>query len=226
MSRSALRPPPPRLRRQRPELRRFLAAGLVCLAVAVALHAAAPTAPPTEPVLVAARDLPAGHRLDRADLTMAAWAPGSGPVDRLTRTDDAVGRLSAGPLRRGSSITDAELLGPGLLTGQATDLVAVPVQVVGGGLAGLVGRGDRIDVIAAATSSTVVSAAVVLADPAQPSSADGLGLGAADATATGASGLSAGSAGQSVILGVPLEAAQALAHAEAVGPLTIAVHPR
>ena len=226
MSRSGSGTQPSRLRRQRPELRRFLAAGLVCLAVAVALHAAAPTPPATEPVLVAARDLPAGHRLDRDDLKVASWAPGSGPAGRLSRPDAAIGQISAGPLPRGSSITDAELLGPGLLTGQPLDLVAVPVQVVGGGLAGLVGRGDRIDVIAATSSSTVVSAAVVLADPAQSSSADGLGLGSADATGTGASALSGGSAGQSVILGVPLDAAQALAHAEAVGPLTIAVHPR
>jgi hypothetical protein len=122
-------------------------------------------------------------------------------------------------------VTSADLLGPGLLSGQPPDLLAVPVRLADGSLDGLVGRGDRVDVISAATSSTVVEEAVVLADPAPgPADAGGLDLSSSLATSPGGDGSAAGAG--SVILGVPIWAAQRLAHAEAVGPLTIAVHPR
>jgi Flp pilus assembly protein CpaB len=122
-------------------------------------------------------------------------------------------------------VTSADLLGPGLLTGQPPDLLAVPVRLADGALGGLVGRGDRVDVISAVTSSTVVEDAVVLADPA-PGPADGGGLDLGSSLTTPSGGDGSGSAAGSVILGVPSWAAERLAHAGAVGPLTIAVRPR
>jgi Flp pilus assembly protein CpaB len=216
---------PVRLRRQRPGLRRLLSAGIACLAVALGLKHLAPTPPTPLPVLVAARDVAAGHRLTSGDLRVASWPPGSGPDGRLSNVAPALGRVSAGPLRRGAVVTSADLLGPGLLTGQPPDLLAVPVRLADGALGGLVGRGDRVDVISAVTSSTVVEDAVVLADPA-PGPADGGGLDLGSSLTTPSGGDGSGSAAGSVILGVPSWAAERLAHAGAVGPLTIAVRPR
>jgi Flp pilus assembly protein CpaB len=214
---------PVQLRRQRPGLRRWLSAGIVALAVAFGLHALAPAPPAHVPVLVAARDLPAGHRLQDGDLRVAAWAPGSVPEGRRSSSAAAVGRLTAGPLPRGAPVTDAGLVGPGLLLGQPSDVLAVPVRISAGSVAGLVSRGDRVDVISTVTSETVVAGALVLAEPAQPAAGSGAGL---DLGAAEADGAGSGLDGDAVVLGVRLGEAQRLAHAEAVGALTIAVHPR
>jgi Flp pilus assembly protein CpaB len=209
---------PAALRRQRPGLRRLLSAGLACVAAAVTLHGLAPAPPAQKPVLVAARDVPAGHELGPDDLAVSGWRPGSAPSGRLAGPGTALGRVTSGPVQRGSPVTEADLLGPGVLTGQAPDLLAVAVRVTDPAVLRLVRRGDRVDVLAAATSSAVVSAAVVLAEPPPDLAADApSGLG---------SGAGVEQAGGSVVLGVRLWDAERLAHAEAVGALTLAVHPR
>jgi Flp pilus assembly protein CpaB len=228
---------PTALRRQRPSLRRLLSAGLACLAVAVALRVLAPTPAAQTPVLVAAHDLPAGHQLGPDDLSVSGWRPGSGPSGRLSAPGPAVGRVTSGPVQRGSPVTEADLLGTGVLTGQPPDLLAVAVPVADGSLTRLVRRGDRVDVLAAATSSAVVSDAVVLAEPGAADPVTGLssgfgGAGAGTGSAGGAGGSIGGGAGldpgggSSVVLGVRLWDAERLAHAEASGALTLAVHPR
>ena len=80
-----------------------------------------------------------------------------------------LGRLVAGPVRRGEALTDVRLLGPGLLgpgllgpgllgpglLGAASgpsQLVAVPVRVAEPATAALLRAGDRIDVLAASAA--------------------------------------------------------------------------
>lgn len=209
------------LRGRRLRLRRLLSAGLVAAALAAALPALAPAAPALVPVVVAARDLPAGLRLGSADLRIAGWSADTVPASAVSgargSVGEAVGRVTSGALTRGAAVTEAGLLGPGLLSGQPAGLLAVPVRVSGAGLDGLLRRGDRVDVISAAAAQAVVTDVVVLAEPVRGPAADDWGT----AQPAGTAG-----ADRPVIVAVRLSQAEQLAQAEASGPLVLAVHQR
>ncbi|WP_181312439.1 SAF domain-containing protein [Nocardioides campestrisoli] len=171
--------------RRRPDLlRRFLrtrvlahrrawAALLLALAVASGLRTLAPPDPPTEPVLVAARDLPAGTVLSAGDLTTLRWPRGTAPDGLAARP---LGRTVAAPLRRGEPLTDVRLVAPSLLAGYP-GLVALPVRIPDPTAVSLLRVGDEIDLVAsdpeAATADTVAVGVPVLALPGEP--ADGSG---------------------------------------------------
>lgn len=142
--------------------RRLLAAGLAAAAVALAIQAASPAAPPAVDVVVAARDLSGGAVLADDDLTTAALPPGSVP-DEVVERADAVGALLAAPVRAGEPITDRRLLGPGLLEGWGSDVVAAPVRVADAGAVAYLRSGDRIDLLATALDGAT-RAEVVAAD--------------------------------------------------------------
>ena len=55
------------------------------------------------------------------------------------------------PMRRSEPLTDARLLGPGLLAGYGTGLVATPVRIADADAAKLLSPGDVIDVLAVPT---------------------------------------------------------------------------
>ncbi|WP_116951644.1 SAF domain-containing protein [Jiangella endophytica] len=129
--------------------RRLLAAGLAAAAVAFAIQAASPAAPPTVDVVVAARDLPGGAVLADGDLAVAALPPDAVPDEVVARAE-AAGALLAAPVRAGEPITDRRLLGPGLLDGWGADVVAAPVRVADAGAAGYLRPGDHIDLLATA----------------------------------------------------------------------------
>jgi Flp pilus assembly protein CpaB len=90
--------------------RRLVVAGLVALAATAAIDAVRPAAPAGPSVLVAAHDLPAGHRLAPADLVARPWGPGT-PPDGLV--PEPSGRTLAAPVRRGEPLTDARVSAPG-----------------------------------------------------------------------------------------------------------------
>ncbi|MGH3388636.1 MAG: RcpC/CpaB family pilus assembly protein, partial [Actinomadura sp.] len=90
----------------------------------------------------------------------------------------APGRVLAGPIRRGEPLTDARLLGAGLLDGYGPGMVATPVRIADAGVARLLRPGDRVDVLAtgeapfedtaaSAATQTVVSSVPVIAVPRQ-----------------------------------------------------------
>jgi pilus assembly protein CpaB len=190
------------------------------------------------PVVVAAHAIAAGHRLGPDDLAVAGWAPGTGPVDALHGVGLAAGRVASGPLARGDAVTEGDLLGPGVLTGLAPELLAVPVRVADSSTAALVRRGDRIDILVASGSSAavVVSGVLVLADPdgsgsgSGAAAGDGSGLGLTGSGSGGSGDLSAATGstggGASLVVGLRLDDAQRLAQAQAAGPLSVAVQPR
>ncbi len=124
--------------------RRAIAALLTAIAVAAGLQAVAGPAPETVPVLVAARDLPAGAELAEGDFRTVRFAPDSQPDGVVT---DPVGQVLAAPLRSGEPVTDVRLVGPELTTGQP-GLVAVPVRLPDPGMVALLDVGDRIDLVA------------------------------------------------------------------------------
>jgi len=141
-----------RAREARLLLARFRPLLLAFAALAVLLsvvRALSPPAVPTSPVLVAARDLATGHVIGDGDLRQVDWpADLSPPPGDPARTGGLTGRALASPVRAGEPVTDARLLGPGVLTGQPAGTLAVPVRLADASAAGLVAAGDRVDLIA------------------------------------------------------------------------------
>ena len=124
--------------------RRLLAFVCAAAAVLVGLQTARPPAPPSDLVLVAARDLPSGTVLRAADLTQVRYAEGTAPTSLDPRP---LGRTLAAPLRRGEPVTDLRLVSPALTDGYP-GLVAYPVRIPDAGVVALLRVGDRIDVLA------------------------------------------------------------------------------
>jgi Flp pilus assembly protein CpaB len=125
----------------------LVAAGLLALRPHPAVVAAAP-APPTTEVVVAARDLAAGTVLAPADLRTVPMPVSVVPAGVARRTAALVGRLAAGAIRRGETVTDARVVGPGLTAGLGSgETAAVPVRLADPDAAALVRAGDRVDVL-------------------------------------------------------------------------------
>ena len=175
-----------------------LAALVVLLSVVRAL---APPAVATSPVLVASRDLAAGDVISDGDLRQVDWPSDLSPPpgDHATAAG-LLGRSLASPVRAGEAVTDARLIGPGVLTGQPAGTLAVPVRLGDAAAAGLVAVGDRVDLIAGASpdaasfdggssgTDVVASDVLVLAVPgrAEDDVTGGLGSLAGDPADSGA----------------------------------------
>lgn len=156
--------------------RRAIAALLIAVAVAAGVQAVAGPAPDTVPVVVAARDLPAGAEIGEGDLRTTRFAPGSAPEGLAA---DPVGQVLAAPLRAGEPVTDVRLVGPELTAGQP-GLVAIPVRLPDPGMVALLEVGDRIDLVATdpqeGGASVVADDVPVLAIPAADDQASASGL--------------------------------------------------
>lgn len=164
--------------------RALLSAGLTAAAVATALPSLAPAPPRAVQVLAAARELLPGVPLVAADLRRVALPPAAVPTGALTQDAALLGRLLTGPVRRGEPLTDARLVGAGLLA-HADGLVAAPVRLADAAEAGLLQAGDRIDVLGTPAAGpagpagnqvlavTVAAAVQVLAVPAAGGDGDG-----------------------------------------------------
>lgn len=135
-----------------------LAAGLAAAAVAAGLSAVAPSAEPGVVVVTAARDLVAGVPLSDGDIDATTVPTTIVPAGALTDPAAAVGRLVAGPVRQGETLTDVRLLGASLVTGSRE--VAVPVRVAEPAIAALVRAGDSVDVLSASPAGGLTAAVV------------------------------------------------------------------
>ena len=159
--------------------RALLAGGLAAAAVSTALPSLAPNAPPGRRVLTFARDLAAGTSLRPTDLAPVTVPPALVPAGAIRTADEALGRLLAGPVRRGEALTDVRLLGASLLAaGGVRGLVATPVRLADSASASLLHAGDHVDVLAAATTDPTAGGATgttgaAAGDPARPDPADG-----------------------------------------------------
>jgi Flp pilus assembly protein CpaB len=197
--------------------RAAVAAVAVALAVGSAVHALAPAPVPTRPVVVAARDLPAGTTLAAADLRVeqvpdvgAGWTLPDGPAS-------LAGSTTAVPLSAGEPVVAAVLV-PAQLRGPAGTVVTT-VRLSDPALAGLLTPGTRVDVLAAAAEggpgTVVARRALVLPRPA-----------AAGGTASG--GLLGGGSDDEqppVLLAVARDDADDLAGAAASASLSALVVP-
>jgi Flp pilus assembly protein CpaB len=98
---------------------------------------------------VAAREVPAGAVLAPADLAVVRRAPSLLPTGAVADRAAAVGRRIGSGLRPGEPLTDARLVGPGLLVGRPPSEVAAPVRIADGEAAALLRTGDQVDVLQA-----------------------------------------------------------------------------
>jgi Flp pilus assembly protein CpaB len=203
--------------------RRLIAAGLVGLAAALAVSALAPKPPPTVAVVTAAHDLPTGATLTAADLREVAVPPSVVPAGAVFDSALLVGHQLSSPLRRGEPLTDVRL-DEGLLRRPGGGLVSVPVRLADTQAARLLRPGQRVDVLAANTSTepgaAAATAAVVAAGVAVvaiPVASAGTGSLSADP------GPDAGGEGALVVLATtPLQARQ-LAQAQVSARLSAVV---
>jgi pilus assembly protein CpaB len=205
--------------------RRVLAVGCLLAAAVAGLQrpplASVPAggAPAGVPVLVAAADLAAGARLTAADVRAVPIPDDLVPAGALRPSAGVLGRIVAGPMRRGEPLTDARLLGRGLATGLSPpESVAVPVRLADGQTAALVRPGDRIDVLATPVDGAVGPPAAAAAPPGGTSAAASDPAVAADPpAATGATGrpAGAGSAVDATVLAAALRVLAVLADPQA-----------
>jgi len=150
-------------------------------------------------VVVAARDLPAGHEVGPADVVAQSRPAGFAPSTPLREVGAVAGRRLAGPVGAGEVLTAARLVGPGLLDGQSPAARAVHVPVADPGGLAMVQPGDTVDLVSS-TGETVTAAATVLAV-----------VSGSETGAGGFSGLPAGGGG--VVAAVAPEQARRLASA-------------
>ncbi|MFQ4150059.1 SAF domain-containing protein [Arthrobacter sp. LAPM80] len=148
----ASRPPPlERLGRLIARRRRLAAALLLCLAAALAVQQLTPGGPATTTVMVAARDLPAGHVLGAGDLAPANVSPRMVPDGALLPESGSpaawAGSQTSGPVRRHEVLTDASLLGAGLLTGAPAGSQAVPIRLSDPATLALLRQGQLVTVV-------------------------------------------------------------------------------
>lgn len=108
-------------------LRRVLSATLAATAVLLVVLELRPPPEPVIPVLVAARDVPAGAVLADADLRVDHVPRGAAQPGRLTTVSDAVDRRVGAALARGESVTASRLVPRGALDGLPAGRVALHV---------------------------------------------------------------------------------------------------
>ncbi|HEX8002054.1 MAG TPA: Flp pilus assembly protein CpaB [Mycobacteriales bacterium] len=194
--------------------RRVVAAALAGLSVLFGLSALRPPAAPAVAVLAAARDLAPGVALAIEDLRPVSLPLTAVPEGALRPGAAVLGRVVAGPVRRGEPLTDVRLVGPSLLAA-VPGAVAVPVRFADPGAVAVLRPGDRVDVLATPASArdaphpgparVVAANVVVLA-----------------VTAAGEAGLGDGAL---VVVACPPDVARALAAAAATERLSPALLP-
>lgn len=160
---STARRPSRRSQARRHRIRRWTAALLAGLAAFAAVSALGPRGSVAAgvPTLVAARDVPAGSALSRADLVLADRPSDQRPQTALAAYEGAVGRVAAVPISTNDAITPERLAGADLLRGQPPGHVAVTLPTTGVEGLGL-SPGDRVDVYATGTGTLVAADGVVL----------------------------------------------------------------
>ncbi|MFE4544497.1 Flp pilus assembly protein CpaB [Arthrobacter sp. NPDC056727] len=127
--------------------RRLAVALLLCAAAGIAVHQLTPAPAQTVSVLAAARDLPAGANLAGSDLLAVSVPPAMVPDGAFADTSGINGKQLAAPLRKGQLLTDAQLVGPGLLTGAPPGSAAVPLRMADPSSIQLVAPGQLVNVV-------------------------------------------------------------------------------
>jgi pilus assembly protein CpaB len=132
--------------------RRLAIALLLCVAAAISVHQLTPAPVHTVTGLAAARDLAAGSALAPADLARVQVPPDMMAAGFLEQESELAGKQLAAPLRKGQLLTDAQLLGPGLLAGTPPGSAAVPLRMADPSSIQLVSPGQLVNVVLTAAN--------------------------------------------------------------------------
>lgn len=127
--------------------RRLAIALLLCLAAGIAVNQLTPASEYRVAVLAAARDLPAGTTVAPGDLTTLHVPAGVSPGGSFNDSASLQGKQLASPLRSGQIPTDAQVLGPGLLTGAPPGAAAIPLRMADPSSVQLLGPGQLVNVV-------------------------------------------------------------------------------
>ena len=141
------RPPAARLAAWLNRNRRLAAALLLSAAAAVAVQQVTPAPLSTATALAAARDLPAGTAVTEADVARVQVPPGMVADGFLQDEAAAKGKQLAAPMRKGQLLSDAQLVGPGLLAGTPPGSAAVPLRMADPSSIQLVSPGQLVNVV-------------------------------------------------------------------------------
>lgn len=151
------------------------------LATSLVVTELRPAPAPTVPVAVAAHDLAPGAALTAADARLVRMPAALVPRGSHRRTDDVVGRSLVVGAPRGLPIVDGLLAGDRLAAAGPPGTVVAPVRMADPAVAALLRPGDRIDLLAAASTADgepvarrLARRALVLADPG-PATEEGAG---------------------------------------------------
>jgi pilus assembly protein CpaB len=120
-------------------------------------------------IVVTARDVPMGKRLEAADLRLVSTAKEGVPTDSYHRTEDVVGQVSRSPFYAGEMLIQRRLSqysgGSALAAVVAPDMRAVTVRVDDViGVGGFILPENRVDVIAAFHDASGSHAETILRD--------------------------------------------------------------
>ncbi|RKR20505.1 Flp pilus assembly protein CpaB [Arthrobacter oryzae] len=127
--------------------RRLVAALLLCIAAGLTVQQLTPAPADTVIAFAAAGDLPAGKTLEPGDVSGISVPPGLVPSGSPVSASAFEGKQLATPLRRGQLLTDAQILGPGLLAGSPAGTAAVPLRMSDPASIQLVSPGQLVNVV-------------------------------------------------------------------------------
>ena len=119
----------------------------------------ASTALPTEPVVIAVRDIPGGSIIPSSALRVAEWPKGTVPVRAYDRVESVSGRVSRAPIFRGDAIVPGRLAPVGAPAG---------IQVAPGMRAYSVRVNDALTFAPLVQPDSRVDVMVVTEDPRNP----------------------------------------------------------
>jgi len=138
--------------------RRLIAIILTVLGILMLVGASHSTKDTQVSTLVATHEITSGAVITMEDVTLREWPIHLIADGSFHATEDAIGQISVGAIRRGEVITDARVVGPSLLN--ESGLVAIAVTLNDLANAQLVHAGDHVDVLASRGDSLGNSAEV------------------------------------------------------------------
>ena len=132
--------------------RRVLVATGVLLVAFALVRTAAPPPPATRAVVVAARDVPAGQTLERADLRVRRVPTDLGPDTAVADPDTLLERRTAVDIPRGLPVVEATLQGERFGVDPPPGTVVVAVSVSAASAGSMLRPGDLVDLVTPAAA--------------------------------------------------------------------------
>lgn len=133
--------------------RRLIVALLLCVAAGMTVQQLTPPPLNRISVVVAARDLPAGTSLSQGDFISMGVPQDMAISGAIEDPVSLAGRQLASPLAKGQIPTEANLLGPGLLTGAPSGSAAVPLRMADPSSIQLLSPGQLVNVVLTSAGS-------------------------------------------------------------------------